>query len=196
MNRFALILVAFIFIPSPIKAEEKIAYGFQDIPFGTSFEEVKATLQKKYEYGLTTVQARSDYIVINYLKLGNKEFDALLSFDKEMKFKSFSFTGQKKNANYLETQVYEDLDYLTDVFKNKYGNPVACRKPNILEISSRNGMACAWKHKDLFITTGISVYEFQYYATATVGFNQLIDKDIDNNKSEKTKGAADGAKAF
>lgn len=196
MNRFALILIALLFIAPPIKAEERQVYGFQEIPFGTLFEDVKASLQKKYEYGFPTVQVLDNFIKLNDFKLGNRNFDVFLHFDPDKKFSTFSFRGKKKPANYLESEVYGDLNYLTEVFKNKYGNPTSSEAPNIIKIGTRGQVICTWDHNVLFIVTGINVYEFEYYANGMIGYRPLEEKKMSRDKEEKKKGAVEGSKAF
>lgn len=196
MNRLALILIAFLFIYSPVQAEEGQTYGFQDIPFGTSFEEMKITLQKKYEYGFPTVQILGDFIKLNDFKLGNRNFDVFLQFDKDKKFYIFSFDGKGKAADHLETDVYDDLKYLNEVFESKYGKPADCNSPNILKIGVYNQIICNWEHKNLSIVTTINFNEFKYNAMGMVSDKQLERAETSKNKKEKKKGAAEGAKAF
>lgn len=194
LKYLALSVLIMIFVFDLSFAEDK-QYGFQDIPFGTSYEEVKQKLEATYIKMHHTYHSGENFISFNHFDLGDDkiEIQAIFNFDHNKKFYSFRFETEKKTAD-LFSIVYKEGEYLTDVFKNKYGEPSKCYKPNILTIHREP--LCEWNHKDLDILTGIFSYEARFFAAGSVVSKQLEKEYNSYKKQQENKNAIDGAKKF
>lgn len=173
--------------------------GFQDISFGAGYDDVLAELSQRIQKGYMQGQVNSfdTFIVIENFSLGADTVKIFFHFNHKKEFYSFSFHTKKLTANKFDSQVVNDANNLTQVFKNKYGNPAECVKPNFMFI--REGYisyVCKWPNKDLKIFTGITVYESLYYANGVVTSKQLEDAFESYQKQQEQKKAAEDAKKF
>ncbi|MDA3916386.1 MAG: hypothetical protein PF690_05380 [Deltaproteobacteria bacterium] len=229
MKKIALIL-AIISLSFVIKSYSAEQYGFKDIPFGASYEEVyeKAEeIQNRYDeeqwnnrshrlkdydlkkwkrfsrsrkrmYLLGLKEKKYVALIGNKYNLGDINVDVYFYFDHNDKFYSFQLSTEKVSANYLETKVYKDGKYITEIFKTKYGKSSKCySNPNILKI--RQGYIsylCKWEHNDLRIYTGISENNMKYYAVGMVTFKPMEEQYEKYKKQKELKGTAKGAAAF
>ena len=229
MNRsvlFGLFFFFFTLYAATLYATDQ--YGFKDIPFGASFEEVykkaktiqyqsdkeqynKRTTLKGLELKhwkmietdnrmqLVALRSRKFIALINnQYNLGEIKVDVYFWFDHNDKFYSFDFSTKEASANYLESKVHVDGEYLSNVFKVRFGEPSKCYSPpNILII--KHGSAtylCKWKHRDLEIFTGITENNSKYYATGNVISKNMEKQYIEFKEQEKSKGAVKGAESF
>lgn len=184
-------------------AEDNKLYGFGNILFGTSYDdvltEVKLKYEKKYEYvGISKTFEGTDHILMVDFSLGDWEIDVLLLFDHNRKFYSFHFKTKEYSASEIDPYLYQDLDHLTEIFKNKYGKPMQCvPKPNILGIHENYiSTLCKWKNKDLKIFTGLSTSDFKYFAVGYVT-SKTMEKSLEDYKKEQDKKkATEGANDF
>lgn len=174
----SILIIIFVF---DLSFAEDTQYGFQDIPFGTSYEEVKQKLEATYikmhhTYRFGKGFSGKDYISFNHFDLGDNQIEvrATFEFDHNEKFYSFYFSG----SNYT---------YLENIFKNKYGEPSKCYGISI--------HVCEWNHKDLDISTGL-VTGFPEGATARVASKKLKKEYNSYKKQQENKSTNDGAKKF
>jgi len=171
------------------------SYGFQNIPFGTSFEEVKSTLVKTYGEGslYPPPEDDGDYIWLNGFHLGENIVQVTFHFDHNSQLYAFQFASPKYTADRLNSDVYEDGKTLTDIFSKKYGKSASRYKPSIFEINSGYvSYLSKWKHKDLQIYTGVTTYEAQYRAIAYVGSKKMIkahEKFLADEERKSTQNA-------
>jgi hypothetical protein len=137
-------------------------------------------------------------IIRDRYNLGDLKVDVLFRFDHNDKFYFFRFRTEAVSANHLETKVYEEGDYLTNVFKAKYGKPSKCYKhPKILGIKQgKVAPLCLWEHSDLKIYTGITKSDKEYFAVGNVISKSMEEKYVKSKKQKESKGAAKGAKSF
>ena len=98
----------------------------------------------------------------------------------------------------MDSVVKKDVEFLTDVFKNKYGNPTSCNNfPSILEIRSDTiSTFCKWKIGKVTALTGVREEEYQFYALGRVFDNIFFDEYWDHEKRKKSEKAVKGAKDF
>lgn len=142
-------------------------------------------------------KAVDDFIVVRNFPLGDDMVTIFFHFDHKKEFYSFSFHTEQLSANKFESQILSNAGNLTQIFKNKYGKPSECVKPNFLFI--REGyisFACKWNYKDLKIFTGISVYEALYYAIGQVTSKKMEKAFESHKKQQEQKKAAEDAKKF
>lgn len=194
----ALFILIIVFVFDLSFAEDK-QYGFQDIPFGTSYDEVKKKLEETYKKMHHTYLLRENFISFNHFDLGNNEIEiqATFDFDHNKRFYGFHFTTKERTADRFSSEVYKEGEYLTDVFKNKYGEPSKCYKPNILTVQREIiPYLCEWNHKDLEIFTGFSFYEARFFAIGYVTLKKLKEEYNSHKKQQENKSAIDGAKKF
>ena len=167
------------------KDTQDALYGFQDIPFGTPYEEVKQKLEKTYNKMEHTYSSRDwdDHISFNHFDLGDDriEIQASFRFDHNKKFYGFNFTTKAAYKNGVYTG-----DYLLNVFKNKYGEP-NCK-------GEHRHQFCVWDDKDLNIFVN-------FFSTINVisGFvtSKKLEKEYNSyKKQQENKNAIDGAKKF
>jgi hypothetical protein len=196
------------------KDTQKKQYGFQDIPFGASYEEVNKKLTEMWEKthkedsyseplvgrimgnAKIFIQLDKNSIGFNHFKLGNRELKVVFWFDHNKKFYSFYFKTGHYTADFF-SQAYIEGEYLTDVFTNKYGKPSKCYKPTFIDVrSDKIAFLCKWNHKDLEIFTGISSEDATFYATAYVASKKLEKEYNSYKKQQENKSAIDGAKKF
>lgn len=182
LKYLALSVLIMIFVFDLSFAEDK-QYGFQDIPFGTSYEEVKQKLEKTYEKMHHTYNLKEDSISFNHFDLGDDtiEAQATFNFDHNKKFYGFNFTTKAAYKNGVYTG-----DYLLNVFKNKYGEP-NCK-------GEHRHQFCVWDDKDLNIFVN-------FFSTINVisGFvtSKKLEKEYNSyKKQQENKNAIDGAKKF
>ena len=130
--------------------------------------------------------------------LGEIKVDVYFWFDHNDKFYSFNFTTKEATANYIETKVHEPGEYLTNVFKVKFGKPSKCYSPpNILGVEQGSvTYLCKWEHRDLEIFTGITANNMNYYATGNVISKNMEKKYIEYKKQKKSKGAVKGSESY
>ena len=170
------------------------AGDFQDLKFGTTYEDVKKDLLTKYEEGSIGFTDDQKYIWINGYELGDREFDIALLFDNSQNFYAFRISSPKYPANYFEFNVTDDCKYLSTVFKNKYGKPSKSRKPNFFTASSGYvALMNTWSSKSYEIYTGITSYEAEYYATAYVASKKMsaaFEKFREKEKRESSRRAS------
>lgn len=188
-----------------IKDKQYGFYGFQDIPFGASYEEVYEGLKKIHANQRGSldisyyVHKYGDLIKFDNFNLGNKYVIVMFYFDHNKKFYGFDFKTDGKTADYLNS-AYTDGEYLTDIFKNKYGVPSQCYTPSKLKIltieAGRILFLCKWQHKDLEIYTGFTTESFKTYATASVTSKKLQNEYNSYKKQQENKSIKDGAKKF
>lgn len=183
------------------KDTQDALYGFQDIPFGTPYEEVKQKLEKTYNKMEHTYSSRDwdDHISFNHFDLGDDriEIQASFRFDHNKKFYTFDFSTEMKTADRFITDVYKEGEYLTEVFKNKYGKPSKCYTPSISTVGSRQiAPLCEWEHKDLRIVIYYVSIKAKYWATAYVTSKKMENEYNSYKKQQKNEGAKDGAKKF
>lgn len=169
-------------------------YGFKDIPFGSSYKDVK----KKLEAAYGTLDAQTSRIIAyRMFDLGGKQVRAAFLFDHNYKFYMFMFQTMPKTADLIETDVYNDVQFLTEVFTNKYGKPTLCeepRKPRILMNSTLS--LCHWERKNVEISTGAYTEGFTFGAFGTVYSKKLSQEYESYEKQQKNKSAKEGAKKF
>jgi hypothetical protein len=223
---FISILFSFLLSVLSLYAEDQ--YGFKDIPFGASYGEVyirMEEIQKQYDYKKYGKKADSDDLEFMKWKaenfknrmillgkkqdkwirlhndkynLGDLKVSVNFAFDHNDRFFSFGFESERVTANYLKTKVYENVDYLTKVFKAKYGNPSECYPyPNLLNI--RQGKVapyCFWEHPKLEIFTGIIEEEMKYLAIGSVTSKSMAEQYAKHEKKKVLEGAAKGAESF
>jgi hypothetical protein len=173
-------------------------YGFKDIPFGSPHLIVKKILQLEYGSKNLLFDDDNKYIWLKCFSLGQEEVGVTFFFDHNKEFYSFEFKGDGRTANYIDTLVYSDGQYLNSVFKNKYGNPQKCIKaPNIFHI--KTGFVtylCKWNYKEMEIFTGFNTYEFKYYAIGYVGSKKMTLSYEKYLKTLKDRGVINGTKRF
>ncbi len=190
-------------ISTSFGADEKVA-GFQAIPFGSTYQEVKDYLVREGLERLDSINLDEKYsssgrrsLRVSNFSLGTLTVTVSFSFDHEGKFYAFTFYTYPQSAQYLGTTVMPNGKYLTDIFKKKYGKPSQCFSPSVLDI--RTGYVaylCRWRRKDLEIYTGVSESEFEYYVEGIVA-DKIMKKNYEKFKEDKEKaGVSTGADRF
>lgn len=175
------------------------APGFQDIPFGTSYAEVKTRLIKAYgESALyPPTDDDSDYIWIRDFEFGDYEASVTLFFDHKSRLYAFKIQLSEHTANYFKTSLMDDAKYINQVFINKYGKPSNSYKPHFFNVESGyTSYLSKWNKKDLTIYTGLSTYEFKYYALGYVGSKKMIAEHNKFLKNEKINSAKKAVEKF
>jgi hypothetical protein len=207
LKYLALSVLIIIFVFDLSFAEDK-QYGFQDIPFGASYEEVNQKLKEIYEekhkgdsrlsfsFYVHKSNLYENSIQFDHFDLGNRDIYtiAIFHFDQNNKFYSFHFETIHRISR---SDAYGDGKYLTEVFTNKYGKPSQCYKLNMLTIQKGyTSYLCKWNHKDVEIYTGFNIALGKTYAVAYVASKKLEKEYNSYKKQQENKNAMDGAKKF
>lgn len=160
-------------------------YGFQQIYFGASFETVKSAIKAKYSD--LDILDSNQYMWVKNFSIGDEKVEVTFFFDNNRKFYAFEIQPGKYSADKLETRVREDGNFLTNLFKNKYGRPTQCFNPGFFSI--KNGYTaylCKWSNKDLNIYTGLGTYESEYYAEGRVA-SKIMETAYEKVKQAQKK---------
>lgn len=199
MKRLILLLVL---AASPLLAETKgVSYiprekepsGFQDIKFGATLEEARAYLAEKYKMGVSPATPYSEKVLVadNDLELhinddvlffvnfplGDKKVRVFLSFNKLGHFYQYTIMGPNYSANYFDTDLQEDVRYLSKVFAERFGPPSSKFTPKYGGM--REGYAAyywKWSSRKCDIATDLNVHESEYFASASVT-NRALEKE-------------------
>jgi len=175
--------------------------GFRDISFGTKKEDVRASLQR------IALETGSELMIGKYIdvtklwhySIGGKEYLIEFFFDHKDRFYCFEIIWPwPETADYLDSVVKKDVEFLTDIFKNKYGNPTSCKGfPSILQIKSGAiASVCKWETAEITAFTGVMEEEYKYYAVGRVLDNKLFDEYWDHKHKKQSEKAVKGAKDF
>lgn len=184
---------------SIVFAAEKI--GFQNIVFGSSFEEANKIVQEEFPHASFNAYERNvgKDLTSTWFKIGDEVFLATLFFDHNDKFYSYEISSSSEPATLFDSVVYDQGNFLTEIFKNKYGKPRKCFKPKFLNVKSGSiSILCEWGKKDAEIFTGFSfnASSFCYYATARVTDKKMDKEFTEYKKGIRKKKALEGAKEF
>lgn len=169
--------------------------AFQKIPFGASksdaFNELRDT------FGPTKINEYKNLVWLEDFSLGEISVRVYFNFNHKGKLYKLSFDTGYQSANKIDSVVRSEADFLTNVFRNKYGNPVKCQKPAFYDI--KDGyitFLCEWQNPNLNVYTGLGVNDSQYYASGVVASKPLMGAYETYKKEEKKKKAAEGAVKF
>lgn len=192
----ALLIFMFLFISMPVFAGQP--QGFQDIPFGTPYDKVLASLQKKkVKKEIPTYLQFGDSLAIENFHLGDLRTTVVLGFDAQKKFYKFIFTTKEVSWNELETTALRQMDFISKTFKKKYGPAEECFEPLALGLKKTEATpGCIWEHNKLYISTGIIDLNSGYAAVGMVSSRELTDALVVHEKKAAEKRAADGAQKF
>ena len=178
--------------------EAQQQYGFKDIPFGATYDEVHKKVEKDYGYGnLITPDITKRYLFMDYYELGSLVVEVTFLFDHDQKFYGFFFSTNSKTADKFEPEVIADTNHLNEIFKKKFGNPSQCYKPEFFSI--KHGYVsylCVWNHKDLDIFTGFKTFEARYSGVGYVKLKKMDKAYQDYLKKEKKESINEGVKQF
>jgi len=184
--------------------EVRAKYGFKGIAFGIKYEKVEIALRGMATHSKDLILGREGTSFIDITKLWNckiAEKDYLIEFffDHKDRFYSFEIIWPwPETADYLHSIVKKDLNFITEIFRNKYGSPEYCKDfPSVLEIKS--GMTstfCEWQTNEITSLTGVKEEEYKYYAIGKVIDNMFLDEYLDYLNNQQSEKAAKGAKDF
>jgi hypothetical protein len=179
--------------------------GFQNISFGEEKDKTISLLEDAFEinpnFGASEngvgLQDFDKFAILSNFPLGERQYDVYFYFNKSGKFYSYEFRGEKKNANFIENTIKDDALYLSKVFEKKFGPPSIKNNPTILNI--KQGYVTffwKWTMKKHTVFTGLSTYENEYYASATVTDDVLEKEDKAFHKKKEAESIEDAAKGF
>ena len=201
------LLSFFMMVPYPclVKcgfAEKK--YGFKDIPFGTKYQEVARALRQIGKNASFLLLGREnsspfDMTVLYGYSIGGKRYDVEFFFDHKHRFYSFWIkSASSETADYLDSTIAEEVNFLTEIFKTKYGNPKICKDfPSIIKMGNDPFYwVCAWDTDSLLAFTGVHQTRNRYRAQAEVFDKKLFLQHHDCYKKSQAEKAIKGAKDF
>lgn len=137
------------------KLEKDIS--FKGISLWTPMSEVKEKLEGyKFDNIIVLKNAVSDIktndISIANLEIGFQTYDIFFSGDIHNKLSSIVFTSELNQLNLDSESIRKNLDYLSDLFKEKYGEPTSC--VDLKNLSPYESTShCVWKLGDTSIGT-------------------------------------------
>lgn len=170
-------------------------YGFNDLDFGETKERVVSYLKEKYNE--ENVMDSENYVWLYNFQLGDEIVNVTFFFDNNSKLYSFQFSTEKVGADEFKYQLRDDAIYLNTVFKNKFGKPSKTYSPNFFSVDSNSvSYICKWNNKDYDIYTGITAYEFQYYAVAVVTSRKMEKALLAENRRQKIKSSKEAVESF
>ena len=193
----ALLVFACLSFPSLCTAGKN---GFGDLNFGDSKERVVSYLREKYateEYAEGNVMESDDYVWLHNFELGDKLVEVTFFFDHNEKLYSFQFASEKVGADDFNYQLRDDAFYFNEVFIKRFGKPYKKFTPNFLSVSS-NSIAYLnkWNNKDLDIYTGVTSFEFRYYAVASVTSKKMEKALEQYRKKVRLKSSREAVDSF
>jgi len=169
--------------------------AFQTIPFGASYDDVINELRETL--GQEKISEYNGLVLIDEFSLGEISVGVIFHFDHKNRLYSLSFDTQRLTANKLDSIVQNEADYLTKVFRNKYGRPSHCYKPAFYNINDGYvSYMCRWQNKNLEIYTGLTVNDALYFARGIVTSRQLENAFDSYKKETERKKVEEGAKSF
>jgi hypothetical protein len=170
-------------------------FGFGDLNFGENKEKVITYLKEKYSEENVTDSER--YVWLNNFELGDKVVEVTFFFDNNDQLYSFQFQSDKVSADDFNYKLKDDVLYLSTVFINKFGKPSKKYKVNFFSVDSNSiSYFGKWNNKDYDIYTGISSYEFQYYAVACVTSKKMAKTLELYNKKQNIKSSKKAVDSF
>lgn len=166
-------------------------YGFESVPFGTTFDKVNAYIQAKYAFN--DIITKTDSIKKRRTILiegsgvggtGSLEVDVILSFDRNDVFYKCEMEGPNRVSD--PKLVAADVSSFLDMLKQKYGE-----KYQQETIGGQNFYRWSLGTVQASLTT-IQGKEFQF-AKVSISDVSLLTKQEDFEKAdEKTKGKTAG----
>jgi len=191
-------LLSIFFLSVILSYSQEIPTGFQDIDFGTTYDIVLKELIDLFHLNHTSDLSREykgDYYVMLFdkeiniidFKLGNKTVDLSLYFNNNLKFYKFAFDCNRYTANYFDTKVKKDAQFLSELFEKKYGPPKYKYSPDFFDVKEGYySFYWKWWRQKHTVFTAISTYESEYYASAVV-YDDILDKEqkIEEEKNKK-----------
>jgi len=206
MKKLLIVLSFFLLTATYSQGTDKQnAPGFRDIPFSTPYREVfKALKAQKKDMSKGSLipnirdYAYPKYISIDDFPLGDHKATVLLFFDTDENFYSFLFAMDRYPANKIKTKVFEQAEFLTDIFSQKYGAATQCfDQPSFFEIKEgHTRFRCKWEKDDFEAYTGYSTSDNYYNALGVVSLKSLKLKQEAEKEQEKIKATKEGAKSF
>jgi hypothetical protein len=195
-------IITFCYLPKNSIAQTM--NGFKDIVFGTKYSAVRSDLQyiAKNPDDLILGREGSRYLDITKLwnyEIGGKKYLIEFFFDHRDRFYYFDITWpHAMTANYLNSVMKEDLDFLTDIFRKKYGNPSHCNSfPSVLEIKlDRISTYCEWETEEGKALTGINETEEGFFTIARVLDKKLFTEYTEIEDAKQSDKATQGAMDF
>jgi hypothetical protein len=199
-------LLPVIFLTIILSYSQEIPTGFQDFDFGTNYNVMKNEMIDKYHLTQSTyleysysgdynVYFYKEYFHVSNFKLGNKPVDLFLYFNKNQKFYKFEFACRNYTANYFDTKLKEDAQFLSEIFEKKYGPPKHKYTPDFFDV--REGYYSfywKWWRQRHTIFTALSTHESEYHASAVV-YDDILEKEHqiieENNKKDEIEKAVD-----
>lgn len=185
-----------------IASSSHAAGGFQDIQFGTSYKEAQKILKSKFPKNKFKPPYNppklGKQLWAMHFKAGGRNYILILRFDHNDKFYSYSVTRALWYPADKFSSLYEEGDFLVEMFKNKYGQSVYCfEKPSVLDIrSGQQYVFCLWEDVNSFISVVFQEEEFTYTVKAIVT-DKMMKKEFDEySKNAHKRDAAKGAKRF
>jgi hypothetical protein len=155
----------------------------------------KSTYSDNFYSGEYEIDFLENMISISDFKLGDKTVKLYLFFNNNSKFYRFEFDCDKYSANYFDTKVKEDAQFLSEIFEKKYGPPKYKYSPDFFDIKEGNySFYWKWWRPYHTIFTAISTNESEYYSSAII-YDDVLEKEQkiedDQNKQKSIEKAID-----
>jgi hypothetical protein len=194
-------------IPPAVRAGE--AYGFGELAFGTKYETVLSSLIAKHQFkkspddstlynGPNSMKLTAEEMLrISNYSLGGSTFDLHMDFNQNKKFYNFMFEGRERPEKEFETQVMDDVKFLSKVFEKKYGEPD--KKFRVLGQNIKEGynsLYWKWVKDNVTIYTAVGKRNNNYYAKAVVMDEKLNKEELEFFDGKKSSAVDDAAKSF
>jgi len=188
----SLLIISCVFLPTFCLAGK---YGFGDLNFGDSKEKVQSYLKGKYAE--ENVINSEKYIWLHDFELGDKSVEVTFFFDHNDMLYSFQFASDKVGADDFQYKLKDDAMYFNAVFTKRFGKPSKNFTPRFFSIDSNSvSYVSKWNNKEYDIFTGVTSYEFRYYAVANVTSKKMEKALEQHNQKERVKSSQEAADDF
>ena len=176
----AIIMLFVLATATGTHAAEK--YGFQTVPFGTSYEDVSIYLLEKY--GVQPPLMPMETLTLSSFDLSGVPVDIIFRFTAEAKFYGFSIHPPERDIEAIRT-VEGDAAFLAGMLKKKYGNKYTCKDFSIL-LTGRT--ICDWIHPDLRIFTAlVGQRKHNYTVVAFISSKKYSKQFVEQKQREREK---------
>lgn len=165
-------------------------YSFKNIKLGSKKDEVLDELTRmglKVETDINDKPGvKVSWIKVNDFMLGNTPCVVSFSIDTNNKLASYAFEITKDIDAVSPVWAIDYLEFMSGVFKTKYGNPDRCSESTYIDVHTSQIMGCSWKRGDYDLHTS---YQYRDSKGTVMGVVSSISRTLQNlNKiDEKIK---------
>lgn len=149
------------------------------------------TVYKNLKFGDS--KEKYDKVIADYFQyISDSKFRFTPAFNDDNQLYSLDISGAYRSANYLDTEIKDEVYLLYNVIKEKYGEPYNKKEfPNIIDLNSGYvKWIFMWVMNDKLITIGVgkSNYQSTFYSNMHIWNKKMLaESNTQRNKKKQSE---------